>query len=173
MPDQGLLDVLRRSGGLVAVSQQLEITPVNAQAAVGALLPLVRGAFRRRVERAESREAGLSDLLTVLERLGGGSLASRVLQRDLADPTAGAAILREMFGPQEQQLVIADAAARSGAEPAVVEQVLPLLAMLAGGYVWARAGRMTANERLAELGPLLDLGGDANPLDAVSGIADH
>lgn len=172
MPDQGLLDVLRRSGGLAAVAQQLEIAPVAALAAVGALLPLVRGSFRRRVERAESREAGLSDLLTVLERLGGGALASRVLQHDLCDPADKAAILREMFSTREQELVIADAAARSGAEPAVVEQALPLLAMLAGGYVWARAGRMSADERLAELGPLLDLGGDANPLDAVVRIAD-
>ena len=120
MPDPGLLDVLRRSGGLVAVARQLDVAPPVVLAASTALLPLVRAGFRRDVEQAESLAA----------------------------------------------------AAQSEIPAETVAQVLPLLAMLAGGYVSARAGRMSATDCLAELGPLLDLAGEPNPLDALAGIAD-
>lgn len=173
MPEQGLLDVLRRSGGLAAVSRQLEIAPPLALAAANALLPLVRGGFRRRVEQADSLGTGLTELLVWLEGLGGGSLAGAVLQSDAVSPDAGQTILADIFGPQLTGAVVAEAAVQSKVTPATVQQVLPLLAMLAGGYVAARAGRMSAADRLAELGPLLDLEGQPNPLDALSGIADH
>ena len=174
MPDPGLLDVLRRSGGLSAVARQLVIPPTTALAAATALLPFLRGGLRRRVELADNLGTGLDELLTLLEELGGGALASRVLQQDQADVQAGETVLRAAFGPDSvSQLVIKDVAARSELEPAVVGQILPLLAMLAAGYVSARAGRMSPAERLAELGPLLDLDGEPNPLDGLIGIPDE
>lgn len=173
MPDHGLLDVLRRSGGLVAVSKQLDIAPPTALAAAGALLPLIRGAMRRRVERASDLTTGLVELVALLEHLGGGQLAGRVLQHDI-DPATADRVLAALFGDDEVlRLVVADAATQSEVEPAVVAEVLPLMGMLASGYVSARAGRMSPAERLAELGPLLDLDGGPNPLDVVTGIADH
>lgn len=172
MPDPGLLDVLRRSGGLVAVARQLDVAPPVVLAASTALLPLVRAGFRRDVEQAESLAAGLSGLLAWLERLGGGALASAVLQNDTATNGAGDQIVARIFGPALTRHVIADAAAQSEIPAETVAQVLPLLAMLAGGYVSARAGRMSASDCLAELGPLLDLAGEPNPLDALVGIAD-
>ena len=172
MSEQGLLDVLRRSGGLVAVATQLDIAPPLALAAVTALLPMVRGGFRRRVEQADDLDAGLNDLLAWLEGLGGGTLASAVLQNVAIAPEAGRELVTGIFGP-EQSVVAVTAAEHSQADPETVQQVLPLLAMLAGGYVWARAGRMSPAERLAELGPLLGLGDEPNPLDALTGIADQ
>jgi hypothetical protein len=172
MPDPGLLDVLRRSGGLVAVARQLQIAPPVALAASSALLPLVRAGFRRDVEQAESLAAGLSGLLAWLEGLGGGALASAVLQNDSAMRDAGEAIVARIFGPTLAQQVVAQAAGQSAVPAEIVAQVLPLLAMLSGGYVSARAGRMSADDCLAELGPLLDLAGATNPLDALVAIAD-
>lgn len=172
MSEQGLLDVLRRSGGLVAVATQLDIAPPLALAAATALLPMVRGGFRRRVEQADDLDAGLNDLLAWLEGLGGGTLASAVLQNVAIAPEAGRELVTVIFGP-EQSAVAVTAAELSQVDVDTVQQVLPLLAMLAGGYVWARAGRMSPAERLAELGPLLGLGDEPNPLDALTGIADQ
>ncbi|MCE2841518.1 MAG: DUF937 domain-containing protein [Novosphingobium sp.] len=172
MSEQGLLDVLRRSGGLVAVATQLDIAPPLALAAATALLPMVRGGFRRRVEQADDLDAGLNDLLAWLAGLGGGTLASAVLQNVAIAPEAGRELVTGIFGP-EQSAVAVTAAELSQVDVDTVQQVLPLLAMLAGGYVWARAGRMSPAERLAELGPLLGLGDEPNPLDALTGIADQ
>lgn len=173
MPEQGLLEVLRRSGGLVAISQQLEVAPAVAQAAAMALLPLVRGAFRRQVEQADNLSTGLAQLLARLEELGGGALAGRVLDQENRDPAAGEALLRALFGSDDaRRLVIVDAAVRSELEPALVGEILPQLAMLAAGYIAARGGPLSSAERLAEFGPLLDLDGEPNPLDLVAGIAD-
>jgi len=172
MSEQGLLDVLRRSGGLVAIARQLDVAPPQALAAATALLPMVRGGFRRRVEQSDSLDAGLNALLAWLEGLGGGALASAVLQNDATATEAGQTIQAGIFG-SHLPAVIAAAAEHSQADTTIVGQVLPLLAMLAGGYVWARAGRMSPAERLAELGPLLGLGDQPNPLDALTGIADQ
>ncbi|MFN5778809.1 MAG: DUF937 domain-containing protein, partial [Novosphingobium sp.] len=143
-----------------------------ALAAATALLPMVRGGFRRRVEQADDLDAGLNDLLAWLAGLGGGTLASAVLQNVAIAPEAGRELVTGIFGP-EQSAVAVTAAELSQVDVDTVQQVLPLLAMLAGGYVWARAGRMSPAERLAELGPLLGLGDEPNPLDALTGIADQ
>lgn len=174
MPDQGLLDVLRRSGGLVAVAGQLDIAPAKALAVAEALMPLVRGGIRRRVEHHADLSSGLAEFLDLLESLGGGKLASSVLQHEPHDEQLRGNVLAAVIGPKPiQQLVIADAARRSGCEPALTGMVLPLLALMAAGYVSARAGRMSPAERLAELGPLLDLDGQPNPLDALDGNAEQ
>ena len=172
MPDPGLLDVLRRSGGLAAIARQLDIAPPEALAAATALLPLVRAGFRRDVERAENRSAGLTAQLEWLQQLGGGALASAVLQNDQAALHRGGAIATRIFGPDLTDKVVAAAAAQSELSDEIVAQVLPLLAMLSGGYVSARAGHMSEGDRLAELGPLLDLAGEPNPLDALAASAD-
>lgn len=173
MPEQGLLDVLRRSGGLVAIARQIDITPPEALAAAGALLPLVRGGFRRRVEAAPALDQGILALLAWLEQLGGGALASNVLQGDDQNGAAGQNILAGIFAAEQVPAVVAEAARLSEISAETVARVLPLLAMLAGGYVWARAGRLSGGEQLAELGQLLDLAGEPNPLDALTGIADQ
>lgn len=173
MPDPGLLDVLRRSGGLVAIARQLDIPPPEALAAATALLPLVRAGFRRDAEHAETLSAGLTAQLLWLEELGGGALASAVLQNDQSGSRPGEAIVARIFGPGLTPQVVAAAAAQSELPAETVAQVLPLLAMLSGGYVSARAGHMSEADRLAELGPLLDLDGEPNPLDALTGIADQ
>lgn len=80
MPDQGLLDVLRRSGGLVAISRQLAVAPSVALGVATALMPLVRGGFRRRVEQARDFGAGVADLHKMLELLDAAPLAGRLLQ---------------------------------------------------------------------------------------------
>ena len=98
MPEQSLLDVLRRSGGLAAIARQLDISPADAVAAARSLMPLVQFGFRRRVEQADNREAGLQALLALLDQAGGGILVSRVLHEDPLEPEAASALLTAIFG---------------------------------------------------------------------------
>ena len=83
MADANLLDMLRRSGGIEAVSKQLEIAPGVAAQGVEALLPALVGGFARRGEVAGGGEAGLGDLVGMLGGLGGGGLAANVLGPDV------------------------------------------------------------------------------------------
>lgn len=168
MPEQSLLDVLRRSGGLAAIARQLDISPADAVAAARSLMPLVQFGFRRRVEQADNREAGLQALLALLDQAGGGILVSRVLHEDPLEPEAASALLTAIFGATSAiGTAAAEAGADSGIEPAVMTQVLPLLVMLAGGYLAARGTHMPKADQLAELGPLIGLDHGASPLDAL------
>jgi len=191
MADANLLDMLRRSGGIEAVSKQLGLAPGVAAQGVEALLPLV-GGFAKRGEAAGGGEAGLGALVGVLGGLGGGALAANVLGPDETDPGRGNAVLGEVFGSKEvSRSVAADAAARTGIDAQVLKRMLPLLAMLVGGYLSARAGGSGAQGSgglgglgsllgsvlgdkqgggLGGIGSLLDMDGDGNPLDDIIGL---
>ena len=91
MADANLLDMLRRSGGIEAVSKQLGLAPGVAAQGVEALLPALVGGFAKRGEAAGGGEAGLGALVGVLGGLGGGALAANVLGPDeTGDPTGAA-----------------------------------------------------------------------------------
>jgi hypothetical protein len=187
MADANLLDMLRRSGGIEAVSKQLGLAPGVAAQGVEALLPALVGGFAKRGEAAGGGEAGLGALVGVLGGLGGGALAANVLGPDETDPGRGNAVLGEVFGSKEvSRSVAADAAARTGIDAQVLKRMLPLLAMLVGGYLSARAGGSGALGGLGSLlgsvlgdkqggglggiGSLLDMDGDGNPLDDIIGL---
>ncbi|HMT47837.1 MAG: hypothetical protein RL702_3007 [Pseudomonadota bacterium] len=192
MADANLLDMLRRSGGIEAVSKQLGLAPGVAAQGVEALLPALVGGFAKRGEAAGGGEAGLGALVGVLGGLGGGALAANVLGPDETDPGRGNAVLGEVFGSKEvSRSVAADAAARTGIDAQVLKRMLPLLAMLVGGYLSARAGGSGAQGSgglgglgsllgsvlgdkqgggLGGIGSLLDMDGDGNPLDDIIGL---
>lgn len=196
MADANLLDMLRRSGGIEAVSKQLGIAPGEAARGVEALLPALVGGFAKRGEAAGGGEAGLGALVDVLGGLGGGSLAANVLGPDETESARGDAVLGEVFGSKDvSRSVAADAATRTGIDPAVLKRMLPLLAMLVGGYLSARAGGSGAEGSgglgglgsilgsvlgdkhgggqggvLGGIGSLLDMDGDGNALDDIIGI---
>lgn len=193
MAELDLLDMLRRSGGVEAVSKQLGVAPGVAAAGVEALLPAVVGGFAKRSEAAGGGETGLGALVDVLGGLGGGGLAANVLGPEATEVGRGNQVLGEIFGSKDvSRSVVGDAATRTGIEPAVLKQMLPLLAMLVGGYLAARAGGSGAEGSgglgglgsilggvlggnhgggLGGLGSLLDMNGDGNPLDDILGMA--
>lgn len=178
MPEQELLETLRRSGGLEAVSRELGIPPAKAAAGAEALLPAIMGGFRKRSEAAGGGETGLGGLIEMLGGLGGGSLASSVLGPDPTELGRGNEVLGQIFGTKDVSRAVAqDAAGRTGFDPATLKQMLPLLAMLVGGYLSARAGGSGAQgsgglgRQGSGLGSLFDLDGDGNPLDDIIGMA--
>ncbi|NOU04215.1 MAG: DUF937 domain-containing protein [Novosphingobium sp.] len=194
-----VMEMLRRSGGLDAVSKQLGIPPAIAAAGADALLPAVLGGFRKHADGAGGGDGGLGSLIGMLGTLGGGALAANVLGPDETDVSKGNDVLGQIFGSKDvSRSVAADASGKSGIDAETLKKMLPLLAMLVGGYLSARAGgsgaegsgglgglgsilgSMLGNSAgsapaqgggLGGLGSLLDLNGDGNPLDDIIGMA--
>lgn len=141
MADLDLMDMLRRSGGLDAMAKQLGVPPAVAAAGADALLPAVVGGFRKHADAGGGGEAGLGGLIGMLGGLGGGALAASVLGPDQTDVEKGNGVLGQIFGTKDvSRSVAADAAGRSGVDPEILKRMLPLLAMLVGGYLSARVG---------------------------------
>lgn len=193
-----VMDVLRRSGGVEAISQQLGIPPAMASAGAEALLPAILGGFKKRTESGGGGEPGLGDLIGMLGGLGGGGLAANVLGPDQTDTSKGNEVLGQIFGSKEVSRTVAGhAASQTGLDPEILKKMLPILAMLVGGYLSARAngpgseqsgglgglggliggllggGQQSATPTggLGGLGSLLDIDGDGNPLDDILGMA--
>lgn len=174
MAELDMLDMLRRSGGINAVSNELGIAPAMAAAGVEALLPAVLGGFRKTTEAAGGGESGLGALVTMLGGLGGGGLAANVLGPEATELAKGNGVLGQIFGSKDvSRSVAADAAVRTGIDPATLKQMLPLLAMLVGGYLSARAGGSGAlgSGGLGGLGSILGgaAAGDPAADDAADG----
>ncbi|MDE2436151.1 MAG: DUF937 domain-containing protein [Sphingomonadales bacterium] len=194
--------MLRRSGGLDALSKQLDVPPAVAAAGAEAVLPAILGGFRKHTENAGGGEVGLGNLVEMLGSLGGGGLAANVLGPDPTDIGKGNAMLEQIFGSKDvSRSVAADAAGRTGIQTATLEKMLPILAMLVGGYLSARAGGsgtqgsgglgdlgsiltdflssnsgsapvLASPDSLRKLGSLLDINGNGNPLDEIISVAE-
>ncbi len=186
-----VMEMLRRSGGIEAVSKQLGIPPAMASAGAEGLVPAILGGFGKQAGASGGGESGLGALIGMLGSLGGGGLAANVLGPEETDVGKGNEVLSQIFGSKDiSRTVAADAAGKTGIDPAVLKKMLPILAMLVGGYLSARAGGSGAQgsgglgglgsilglvlggeKAGGGLGSLLDLDGDGNPLDDIIGMA--
>ena len=196
-----MMDMLRASGGLDAIAGQLGIPPEMAQAGAGALLPAIVGGFQKQSEAAGGGEGGLGSLIGMLGGLGGAGLADNVLGPEETQVDKGNDILGQIFGSKDVSRTVAGhAAGQTGIDPAILKKMLPLLAMLVGGYLSSRGGGGAAQAQgggaggllgsilgavlgggqqaapagggaLGGLGSLIDLNGDGNPLDDIIGMA--
>lgn len=194
-----MMDMLRASGGLDAIAGQLGIPPEMAQAGAGALLPAIVGGFQKQSEAAGGGEGGLGSLIGMLGGLGGAGLADNVLGPEETQVDKGNDILGQIFGSKDVSRTVAGhAAGQTGIDPAILKKMLPLLAMLVGGYLSSRGRGGAAQAQggggilgsilgsvlgggqqaapagggaLGGLGSLIDLNGDGNPLDDIIGMA--
>ncbi len=191
-----MLDMLRRSGGLDAMAGQLGISPAQAAQGAEALLPAVLGGFKKRSQAGGAGEAGIGDLVGMLGGLGGGGLAANVIGPEPTNVANGNQVLGQIFGSKEVSRTVAGhASQQSGLDPALLRQMLPILAMLVGGYLSSRGGAAAGQPSggggifgnilggmlgggqpqggagLGGIGAMLDLDGDGNPLDDIIGMA--
>lgn len=185
-------DMLKQTGALDAISQQLGIDRQSAQAGASALLPSLLGGFRKQAQmEAGGTEGGAGNLLGLLGSLGGGSLLDAVTSPQPASKEPGDRILGQVFGSKEVSRTVAGQAAQStGIDPSVLKKMLPLLAMAVSGYLASRSGaggaqgQMLQGQRLQGAGGqrggseggggllgLLDMDGDGNPLDDILRMA--
>lgn len=184
-----LSDILNQTGGLQSIAKELGIGEDDAAKAASALAPAVLGGFRK---QAESNPQGLAGLGGLLNQFGGGGLLDAVLAPSATDTTPGNNVLGQIFGSKDVSRAVAqNAAAQSGQDPSLLKKMLPMLAMLVAGYMAKRGasasgspaqaggldrmlggllGGGQANESSEDdLGGLLNMGGQRNPLDDIMG----
>lgn len=153
----GFLETLRRSGGVNAVANQLDLPPADAASGVEVLLSAVLSGFNRALE-AHVADADREGLMALLDELGGGYLAADLISQGQADCARGNRILATIFGSKDISRAVAEDAARDCAlDAAVLRRMLPLIAMLVGGYLAARvaAGKTLARFDLGKTGDRL------------------
>ena len=190
-------DLLSRMGGASAIARELGISDAQAAAGASALLPAVLGGFKK---TAQAQPGGTDGLGGLLGQLGGGALLDAVHAPAPTDVSQGNGVLAQIFGSKDVSRTVAtDAAARSGLDPSLLKRMLPLVAMMAAGYMakshagaaqGGAAGGLggmlgnvlggltggtgasgAAPARGGGLGSLLDMDGNGNPLDDIMRMA--
>ena len=189
-----LTDILGRMGGLQSMARDLGVTEAQAASGAAVLLPAILGGLKK---QTQSQPAGLAGLGGLLGPLGGGDLLDNVLSTEATDVDRGNGVLGQIFGSRDVSRKVAQhAAARSGLDPGLLKKMLPILAMMAAGYL---AKQHAAGDRAQDapptggfgnllgtlfggqrddiaIGPgaiggglasILDMDGDGNPLDDI------
>lgn len=189
-------DILAQMGGLQSMARELGIDESQAKRGAEALLPAILGGFKK---QAQSQSVGMAGLAGLLGQLGGGGLLDEVLSPQATDVSRGNNVLAQIFGSKDVSRAVAQhAATTSGLDAAVLKKMLPMLAMLAagfmakqqstgtaakspargglGGLLGSLLGRPTGSARQSAapgslgLASILDLDGDGNPLDDIVGM---
>lgn len=151
-----LTDLLGSVGGLQSMARELGINESQAAAGAEALLPAVLGGFKK---QARAQTTGLDGMLGMLGNLGGGGLLDDVLSPQPTNVGRGNDVLGQIFGSQDVSRAVAqNAATRTGLDPALLKKLLPILAMVVGGYMAKQGGRSAAPQSGGGLGDVFSGG---------------
>ncbi|MBK8286855.1 MAG: DUF937 domain-containing protein [Ahniella sp.] len=186
-------DLLAQTGGLASMARELGINQQQAAQGAQALLPAIMVGFKK---QAQAQPEGFGALGGLLGQLGGGGLLDSVLSPEPTDVGRGNNVLGQIFGSKDVSRTVAQsAAAKSGLDPSLLRKMLPMLAMMAAGYMAKQQGGAPAGNAVGGLGgllggllgggqpqqqsggglgglaALLDADGDGNPLDDILGMA--
>lgn len=159
--------MLRQSGAIPAMARELGIDEGTAMAGATALLPAVLGGFGKQEEAG-----GLGGLAGMLGGLGGGGLLDTVNNADPTPVDQGNQILGEIFGSKDtSRAVAAHAATSTGLDQSLLKKMLPILAMVAAGYMMRQSGDSEQGGLGGILGQVLGgaLGGQPQPQAAPGG----
>ncbi len=165
-----MLATLRRSGGIDALARHLGVAPPAVDDVAQALLPIILGGFRLRFDEPVD---GLGGLREILGEFGGGAMAVELLSPAPADAPRGWRLTDRVLGGRDvAEAVVAHVAATSGQPVPLLGAALPLLVMLVGGYLGARAdseGVITSDDDTG-IAELLGHDGTANALTALIAV---
>ena len=194
-----ITDILAQMGGLQSIANELGVSQAEAARGAEALAPAILGGLKR---QAQAQPAGLQGLGGLLGQLGGGDLLEDVLAPRPTNVHRGNEVLGQIFGSKDVSRTVAqNAAGRSGLDPALLKKMLPMLAMLVGGFMAKGQGTGpnpgapapsggglggmlsgmlqgsasraggATGSGLSGLASMLDMDGDGNPLDDILGMA--
>lgn len=191
-----ITDILAQMGGLQSMARELGVSESEAASGAEALVPAILGGFKK---QAQSQPTGLEGLGGLLGQLGGGGLLDQVLAPQPTDVSRGNDVLGEIFGSKDVSRAVAqNAASQTGLDPSLLKKMLPMLAMLVGGFMAKQGGPGPAQDASAGgglggllggllggqgassatqgaaspgLASMLDLNGDGNPLDDILRMA--
>ena len=188
-------DILAQTGGLQAMARELGISENQAATGSSALLPAILGGFQKQAAQPN----GIQGLGGLLGNLGGGGLIDDVVSPHPTNVGRGNELLGHIFGSKEvSRTVAADAPAKTGLDPSLLKKMLPIVAMVAAGYMAKQRGAGAGSgaqspsaggglagvlggllggrgagqaSRGGGLGGVLDMNGDGNPLDDILRMA--
>jgi hypothetical protein len=133
-----IISVLKQSGAIGSIAQQLGVNEQVAEMGAGALLPSILGGFKK---TAQAQPSGLEGLGGLLGQLGGGGLFDNVVSPEPTNIEAGNNVLGQIFGSKDvSRSVAGHAAEQTGIDPSLLKQMLPILAMLVSGYMAKQSG---------------------------------
>lgn len=166
-----LTDLLQQTGGLSSIAKELGLSESQASSGAGALLPAILGGLQNPTSASAAAPGG--GLGGLLSQLGGGGLLDSVLSNQPTDVSRGNDLLGHIFGDKDTSRAVAQqAAGTSGLDPALLKKMLPMVAMLVGGYLAKNAaggGAGGLGGLLGSLGNLGGTGGANNPLGSLLG----
>ena len=189
-----IASILKQSGAIGSIAQQLGVNEQVAEAGAAALLPAILGGFKK---NAQAQPSGIEGLGGLLGQLGGGGLFDSVLSPEPTPVEQGNDILGQIFGSKDVSRTVAGSASeQTGIDPALLKKMLPILAMLVAGYMAKQSGggeggglggliggilggalggggqtAPASGGGLGGLASMLDFDGDGNPLDDIIGMA--
>lgn len=188
-----IASILKQTGAIGQVAQQLGVHEQVAEAGAAALLPAILGGFKK---TTQAQPDGLGGLGGLLGQVGGGGLFDSVVSPEPTPVEKGNDVLGQIFGTKDvSRSVAGNAAAQTGIDPALLKKMLPILAMLVAGYLAKQSsgaeggglGGMLGNilggalgggqaptsaaGGLGGIGSLLDMDGAGNPLDDIINMA--
>ena len=133
-----MMSVLKQSGAIGSIAQQLGVNEQVAQMGAEALLPSILGGFKK---TAQAQPSGLDGLGGILGQLGGGGLFDSVVSADPTPVEQGNDVLGQIFGSKDVSRTVAGhAAEQTGIDSGMLKKMLPILAMLVAGYMAKQAG---------------------------------
>ena len=154
-----MMSVLKQSGAIGSIAQQLGVNEQVAQMGAEALLPSILGGFKK---TAQAQPSGLDGLGGILGQLGGGGLFDSVVSPEPTPVEQGNDVLGQIFGSKDVSRTVAGhAAEQTGIDSGMLRKMLPILAMLVAGYMAKQSGGEGGGGLGGMLGGLLGGGGQA------------
>lgn len=133
-----IASILKQSGAIGSIAQQLGVNEGIAQAGAEALLPAILGGFKK---TTQAQPSGLEGLGGLLGQLGGGGLFDSVVAPEPTPVEKGNDILGQIFGSKDVSRTVAGhASEQTGIDPSLLKKMLPILAMLVAGYLAKQSG---------------------------------
>ena len=148
-----IASILKQSGAIGSIAQQLGVNEQVAQTGAEALLPAILGGFKK---TAQAQPTGLEGLGGLLGQMGGGGLFDSVVAPEPTPVEKGNDVLGQIFGSKDVSRTVAgNAAEQTGIDPSLLKKMLPILAMLVAGYMAKQGGSEGGGQESGGLGGLL------------------
>lgn len=155
-----IASILKQSGAIGSIAQQLGVNEQVAQSGAEALLPAILGGFKK---TAQAQPAGIEGLGGLLGSLGGGGLFDSVVSPEPTPVEKGNDVLGQIFGSKEVSRQVAGSASeQTGIDPSLLKKMLPILAMLVAGYMAKQSGGGEGGGLGGLIGGMLGGGGQAS-----------
>ncbi len=155
-----IASILKQTGAIGQVAQQLGVNEQVAQAGAEALLPAILGGFKK---TTQAQPGGLEGLGGLLGQLGGGGLFDAVVSPEPTPVEKGNDVLGQIFGSKDvSRSVAGHAAEQTGIDSSLLKKMLPILAMLVAGYLAKQSGGSEGGGLGGLIGGMLGGGGQAS-----------